>query len=217
MGRITNYLCYSFIVGILFITSYRPDLVVFPPEPVSPVVPEVSLFSPVLRVTIKLNNTNRTMCSAFIISQSIAMTSAHCIISNMIQSLSNQNKTHFQGLQVVSKDIDRDIAILKGDFSKYKSFKLLLGKSGFEEFNKTYTTCGYPYGGKLICNKTMILSNQITEIRGTGIIMPGMSGGPVFDTETMEVYCVNKAVFQGFSSCAPLVNILEWLGIIPEE
>lgn len=71
----------------------------------------------------------------------------------------------------------------------------------------------FPYRGNLVCSNLKVIGPNMHNIMFAGVIYSGMSGGPVLDIKTKQVYAVNYAVHVGFVSASPVVNMLDYLGL----
>lgn len=194
-------------------------MLLIPNSTVNQEFPKLVLKSPFLRVMIQIPQlkTASTICTAFVISPQLAITAAHCLGSPPeAYILADQRKSHFQAFTPIRVNQSRDIAILQGDFSHYESLKLS-NLSGVEELGHTFTACGFPFGGHLVCTQVKTIGNYQHKIKLTGVILAGMSGGPVYDQESKMVFFMNDAVSDGFLIASPLINILSDLYLAPEE
>lgn len=149
-----------------------------------------------------------TFCSAFVISDKVAVTAAHCVEKIGDQIAFQNTSEDFLGFATVYSLITRvDQAILIGDFTNFKRFKLKTQTNGIGNSKGPFKNCGYAYGGSLICFDYKNIGIVGFMLRGEGFMYPGMSGGPVFDLTTNEVIGINYAVADSFLVISPIVNL----------
>lgn len=163
-----------------------------------------------------VNDSGRTFCSAFVISKSIALTATHCVISQGllgIQVNSDVNVASEDGQLVIQGTVRsigprQDVAVVSGDFSKFTPLKFST-LPGDDILANTYnlTSCGYPYGGNLVCY-SLAKPFKALDMVGfrDGQMYAAMSGGPILDLSTGIVYAVNHGVTVGAVIGAPLVS-----------
>lgn len=154
----------------------------------------------------------RFFCSAVIINSTTAFTAAHCVRAADTFEIRGSNRVSVGATATAAGINDRgDVAVLKGDFSKFRSLiadtdpRIILGN--IESDKRKIITCGYPYGGSLLC--VPVTKRRMLQffIGGQGYLYPGMSGGPVIDVATGHVIAVNSAVTDSEVMLAPLIEI----------
>lgn len=173
-------------------------------------------FNAVIRILVN----GYTNCSAFVISDSMAMTAAHCVddFNPLSHALADKDKKHFQAFAIYKASAHLDQAILLGDFTRYKKLPLKKITNGIEGNKGPFKTCGYPYGGKLICFDWEFKTTRYFNLSGKGFLYGGMSGGPLIDWSTGQVLGINVSVSaEDYSNISPLVNTLEYFGLRSEE
>lgn len=155
-------------------------------------------------------------CTGFVISDKLALTAGHCLKDKQDQRLT---KDDIQIKDVVQNDVGiaragaintrADMGVVVGDFSSFNKLKLSLSPGGFYFARGPYMACGFPWGAfPGVCLPFQPVSNYLFQIKGTGELYPGMSGGPVIDQYTGLVVAINTAVTDGFVIVAPTVGIL---------
>lgn len=93
-----------------------------------------------------------------------------------------------------------DQAVLMGDFKVFDTRNVVTDpKTIIKRFEngKNLMTCGYPYGGKLLCLPIHNPKQFLFQFKATSYLYPGMSGGPVIDEDTGAVIAVNTGVTIG--------------------
>lgn len=125
-------------------------------------------------------------CTAFIVREKIAITAAHCISWNK-KGKSEKFKVYningeYTGVKAQAWWVAdrRDIGLIQGDF---KAFNRMPLKAEWDV--KPYDImrlCGF-FGSVLppTCNNFIALGNKGFRYAGIGVVIPGVSGGPVID------------------------------------
>jgi hypothetical protein len=162
----------------------------------------------------------RGFCSGFVADANYIITAAHCIEKNYgldkepIQIHDQYGKDTGVTAEAVAMSNRIDVGMVKGDFRKFKTLKADF--YGFTPTNKPgkYQTCGFPgLQNKLTCTEFLPQYNEGFYIAGKGFLIPGMSGGPVFDTQNEVVIGVNSAAGSGVVLVAPLLGMLGMFGV----
>lgn len=171
------------------------------------------------RTTVRLTRNGRTFCSGVVLSDNTIATAAHCTGFDLgpmgfivdpapIEIRRNDNLP--TGIMAkpyeVSTQLDR--AILKGDFHALPHSPYLydVKKSIAARQSKLqFIICGYPMGGQLYCGRAKFLQNDNFQMMIKGILIPGMSGGPMYLPDG-TVMSVNSAVQGDNSLVSPLYN-----------
>jgi len=173
-----------------------------------------------------LSPEGRFTCSGAVVSDEYMVTAAHCVSDfkgTLIPKMKVQDETKTVTLEVNTVGLNHrlDYAVVQGNFTGFKKFKLDQGQVMLEDSEapvpdflgsrsgKKFKSCGYPMGlNKLYCAEYKPVQNFNFQVAGYGTLYPGMSGGPVFDVETNQVYAVNSAVYNNISIVAPLIGVL---------
>jgi hypothetical protein len=151
-------------------------------------------------------------CTAVVISHTLALTAAHCLVDSEYFMLKKPFVVKDKDFAVsgtanpVAVNTQADLGLVSGDFSTFRKFKLNL--KGFLGSAGPYVTCGFPWGDEGICTPFAPAANYYAEVMGKGTIFPGMSGGPVIDVSTEEVVGINTEVNEGFIVVTPLTGVL---------
>lgn len=156
-------------------------------------------------------------CTGFVIDASFIATAGHCVDSKIGQNVriysSSGQDTMVLGT-VVGIGSRMDYGLITGDFSNFAPVKADL--YNIPSLDKEYKACGNPFGQKkLICTPIKAFENQYFAVKATGILFPGMSGGPVYDPLTNTVIGVNSAVDDGFVLFYPLTGFSATFDIEP--
>jgi V8-like Glu-specific endopeptidase len=172
-----------------------------------------------------LDEQGRFFCSGVVISETRIATAAHCVIGQVpmmgIRLLRNKILVASENGKIITVantggvEPRSDQAVLVGDFSMIRPMKAITDPTEIAESFKrgNVVMCGYPYGGKLYCNK---LSNPTTDnfqFKGSGHLYPGMSGVPVIDAERGIVIGINTAVNAEWAIVSPLVELFVNTGV----
>lgn len=190
--------------------SKLPNLPVFGTNPSNP------QYSP----NIKIFQNDKGICSAVVIDAKYALTAAHCLAGlglhyNVVDEYGKDTKTVVLGAAINER---LDIALLYGDFNNFKFAKLNFTSAPYMEGTGSYQTCGFPYLQKgLTCVPFIPRSNSTFQLTGIGFVIPGMSGGAVYDVTSQSVIGVNSSAGLNFISVTPTLGVLGAFGIEPER
>lgn len=169
---------------------------------------------------VQLWRNGRGFCTGFVADANYIITAAHCIDDNYGLDLApiSIHDQHGKDTGVVAQAVAMsnriDVGMIKGDFRKFKSMRADF--YGFTPTNKPgkYQTCGFPgLQNRLTCTDFSPMYNDGFYIAGKGFLIPGMSGGPVYDTQNNVVIGVNSAAGQGVVLVSPLLGMLGMFGV----
>lgn len=132
-------------------------------------------------------------CTAFVVSDKLAYTAAHCMMEEMFWAVSSDGKTKVIAYPHKVSDDRRDLATISGDFTIFEKLKIDTRPEGdiVHQNLDNMKSCGYPYGSTLICYNISSLKKLGFAIVGIGQLYSGMSGGPLMKDGV--VYGVNHA------------------------
>ncbi len=188
----------GFLIGSLLVCGITGVVILYAEKQITTVVNSPLTIDPVaLKSATKLLGTNiRPHCSAFVVSKKYAMTAAHCVEFNG-NPFGDRDLIFDNKIPVVVHWFDSrlDIALLTGDFSKYKKLKLKQYHLIIDMKTNLGYACGYPAASEPFrCTTIKDIRNYNFGFSGYGHMIPGMSGGPVVDAFTGEVIGINSAV-----------------------
>lgn len=158
------------------------------------------------------------MCSGVVISDQYALTAAHCAITGFLRRMDRQpvHIAESNGLIIargkfVAIEKDRDVALIKADFSK---FSIKVPNFNYETVQGTNVrACGYPADTPFHCSYLTIVGNSYFRYEARGdVVFRGMSGGAVYDSHNYVV-AVNSAATNELVLLGPLVGLGELWGI----
>lgn len=167
------------------------------------------------------NNPDGFVCSATIISNTYALTAAHCLIDyktgEMIEKINikplGDNATLIEGIPV-GVNQRADYALIKGNFKDFLKLRVDVSPYTFFESNGNQViSCGYPWGDKPACYPVLAFGPCATSYCARTILYPGMSGGPVIDGNRGVVIAVNTAASMEYMVLSPLVGLFQTLGV----
>lgn len=167
------------------------------------------------------------VCSGSVISDDYVLTAAHCLMQydkflpgmdTKIRIVARNTTPGRPGVVITATPAAlnnrADYGLIVGDFKKITHLKIHTSVNLGEVLNGVAGLCGYPWGAELVCYITNAPFSKYNEhLITTGVLFPGMSGGPVFDGLTEEVFAVNKAVAGNAAIVAPLIGLWESFGI----
>lgn len=170
-------------------------------------------FEPIVRI----KGDNFTKCTGSVISDLLVITAAHCFKdpepnTSVFTYVSDKDNKETQYNQVYYINRSLDVALVSGDFTKFKKSKLKKLQNGIENDDPVHQSCGFAYGGNLLCFKVKnLISNQFY-IQGNGSLYPAMSGGPLYNSNG-ELVAINNGVTLDKSFYSPLVNFDTMFGV----
>lgn len=160
-----------------------------------------------------------SFCTGFVIDGEYAITAAHCVADmdkdTNIKIFDRKNIDTNTVATVLGFNHRNDTAILAGDFTRFRRLAIEKDKNGFYEHpNSMYHICGYPYGQKfLYCSQGKVVEPSNFGMRLIGAGVPGMSGGPVINTDTGKAVGLNSYVDGPYFVSFPLTGILGSFGL----
>jgi hypothetical protein len=179
-----------------------------------------------LEPIVQLFRNGRFYCTAFVIGNNYALTASHCLMSDDGMSRTddeidirlNNKKTGIIA-KAVGVEFRRDLGLIKGDFSSFQMIEVSNDSPGFMA-NEPLIACGYPGGNKHVsCTTFQPAINDAFFLRGPGILVGGMSGGPVINIITSQAVGVNCHVYEsetgGGVGISTLYGVLGRFGIEP--
>lgn len=176
--------------------------------------------SPKMTPVIQLFRKGRFYCTAFVIGNNYAITASHCLVNDEGTDRTDDvidvrlNNKHVTDAKAVGADYRRDLGLIQGDFSKFDMIEVENDHPGFQA-GEPLLACGYPGGNKnWTCTTFQPQVNDEFFLRGPGILMPGMSGGPVINLITKKAIGVNCHVYPGSGGDVGGVGISSLYGVL---
>lgn len=183
------------------------------------------LKEPFLNGVIRLVENGSTYCSGVVITPKLLLTAAHCVVHEngillhpvfKIRAADNIDRNEIGTLAAVFQN--KDIAVIKGDFSNYRFFLPAYppqAGDNFKEPNRALFSCGYPFGLELQCIPMRFVNSldgyNLWKLEGTA--MSGMSGGPVFgdsnEGTTLVALTISYYIKENASQVSPVYRLIK--------
>lgn len=169
------------------------------------VVESPGKISPIVRLVTREGS---TYCTAVIVSTTKALTAAHCVTSGRpIGVRGPDNKELAVDAAPYYIHPPTDSAILTGDFRLFQTAPYYFNiHDVVKHRSDNMITCGYPMGGRLFCTSYVFTRMYGFFWGGNSILIPGMSGGPVFDKDGV-VIAINYGVDGKDALVSPVYSI----------
>jgi hypothetical protein len=179
----------------------------------------ISAKPPRLNPIVRLVRDNRTFCTGTVVDAYTIITAAHCVAQQSLFEMS----INYEPIEIRAEDdrpikvsarvyevrMQLDQAILVGNFPMFEPKKIITDINELKELRvpgKKYMSCGYPLYGDLYCGETTYLHVTDFFISISGVLLPGMSGGPTM-LPNGTMIAVNNAVTGDESIVSPIYNI----------
>jgi S1-C subfamily serine protease len=212
------------ILNLVFSVSdlqYKNDL---PPFVASQALPDKEeVFEAPIRLA---DSEGRHICSGFVVSDSYAITAAHCVdgIGGRMTTKNfkvfgiNREDTGVEA-DAVGMASRMDMGLVRGDFKRFKKLMLDTPPIGFIGREKSaFVSCGFPMGDKILCVPQIVIGSDYFGVTVPSPVYPGMSGGPVIDLESgTAVGIISRVADRNGSVMAPIVAIWSSFGIEQRE
>ena len=181
--------------------------------------------SPVVRLHNR--NTGAFFCSGTVISTNYVVTAGHCLkrFSKTAEQIDvrvhDGTKLAAWGTAVF-RDERSDLGLVMGDFAAFNAMKYDIHPQYIIETmlagnEHPVIMCGFPYGGKGYCIALNDRSTYYFQFAGSGVLYPGMSGGPVIDYLTGTLIGVNSAMSGPAAIISPIVELLVHATVKPQQ
>lgn len=176
-------------------------------------------------VTVKLENikygaivrlhdkeSGRFFCSGTVVGLHQVFTAAHCtqFVGYTVDVRPSNGLSIGNYAVVEAMNARGDVAMLKGNFSQFDIIPMEQNPAKIVEALKSNNLmlCGYPWSGKLYCNRFDYKGPYVFQLGGLAYAYPGMSGGPLLDLETGKVIgCTSNVTETGLTNISPAVEI----------
>lgn len=219
------------IVGVVLFLAYQGLMMMVPGPSTHQVRKNLPKFgtlpsNPVLNPVISIFSKDefgeeRFHCTAFVIDANYAATAGHCVVDKdyrlfrePLSAKSNEYEEHFP-VEAVGAELRTDIGLIKGDFRNFKILRINTLNANYivQGGKRDYTACGHPQGQKaLSCTPFLLMHQHLFHLTGPGLLIPGMSGGPVIDVLTNEVVGINSQVTEGDKGYVEMSPTLGFIG-----
>lgn len=168
---------------------------------------------------VRLVRDDRTFCSGTVVNETTVLTAGHCmLIPTILGETVNTEPIEIRAKDDISRKTfgrintmspQMDWAVLKGNFKIYNYRTVITDVETLNnKRDKTaeFISCGYPMAGNLFCTPVHYLYREDFMWAVEGLLLPGMSGGPVIDSEG-NVIAINHAVHNEHSIVSPTYNL----------
>lgn len=163
---------------------------------------------------VRLYTDGSFVCTGFVISRQYVMTAAHCLdyLKQEIAVYSSDSSFGTAGRVVgIADHMDQGL-IEVSIFDNIRPVKVDFTGELSTVYALDVMTCGYPGGQiKELCTPAKLTGIHFFLRLGVGTLYKGMSGGPVYATNSAGeriVVAINSAVLQQYILVAPAVNFL---------
>jgi S1-C subfamily serine protease len=210
--KILNYIVYLGTIAVIVLSA---ALILKLPK-----VPEFKRKSKLDSIVRLVNESGLTFCTGTVVNKNTIITAGHCIIVEFppfggilrdrpieIRSLDDK-KVNVYGI-AYNATTQLDLGTIVGDFQKFEYRKAITNINSIVRYaipGASFRACGYPLGGNLYCSTLYFVSTKEFQWRVQGILLPGMSGGPVM-LEDGSMIGVNSAVDGEDSIISPIYNL----------
>jgi V8-like Glu-specific endopeptidase len=166
-------------------------------------------------------DTGQTFCTGVVLSDDYILTAAHCVIE--ASPLGGVEQSMPKGINIRTRDnkdlkvlgrtvyatTQMDQGLIKGNFKQFEHQNYITDVHGIlsvRNSTQPMVACGYPLNGDLYCTRIEFRKQSNFMWKVQGILLPGMSGGPVMTMDGMVV-AVNVAVDEQYAIVSPIYNI----------
>lgn len=178
-------------------------------------------------VKLHFGATGRFFCSGTVISPTLVLTAGHCAAATFAELpvlgvvkmpiiVKLPDGTIVDSMASASAaDARLDQGLVTGNFSQVKPAVMISDAATNVTmwYHSRLVSCGFPFGAKLFCIPITNISQKDFQFSGESHLYPGMSGGPVFDSDTLEVIGINSAVDGAYSLFGNTIEIFNNLGV----
>lgn len=161
-----------------------------------------------------------TFCSGVVVAPNVVLTAAHCVTKQGPSGYEEMDKepveirpadnSSVKAYGIVSfVQLRLDQAILIGNFDAFYARPALFDVKQLMEAitqSKKLTVCGYPLEGPLFCGEVVFQGQDGFMWAVEGLLLPGMSGGPVMLPDG-TVVALNNSVADTYSVVSPIFNL----------
>lgn len=168
---------------------------------------------------VRLVADGRTFCTGIVVNDSTVITASHCILvqtpfggmmnKDPIEIRDDSNEAVGVYGKAYQARVQLDQGLIMGDFTKFRKRKTMTNVGELNKiarYDQVLLSCGYPMGGPLHCNNLYFKELYDFMWATNGLLVPGMSGGPVM-LEDGTVVALNVAVERNFSLVSPIYNL----------
>lgn len=157
-----------------------------------------------------------TFCTGFVVAKDLVMTAGHCAfmeeMSIVDKDLKFSTKGKFKFVNPMSMQSE-DVATISGDFSAFEILEMDMRHD--VKVGAKVIAVGYALGGVAHTSSGIVTGFDKFFVQTKDLnLIQGMSGGPLFDTDSGKIVGINSRVDEGnVQLFTPMINLDAFTGL----